>query len=339
MQSVPHSNILYKNLAIFLLRSSTIAEYNYVHHGGLVQSDGALFQTGSPNIAGTVIRYNWVHDHIAFNWGGNGIRGDDQTRGLTVHHNVVWNCRYKGIIVKGDNNKVYNNTCFDNDEIDILIPRRAEPFKAWAKQWPLLDKQNQNTRTINNCAPVISGLFTGEIRRGGKMELPSGEVADNYQGSAPMLMGPANFDFRPREGSPLTDAGQVIPGITDKYKGGSPDIGAYEYGAGSYWIPGCKLPKASMPIPPNRAKNVKVNADLMWLGGYKAASHDVYFGTNRSTVTNATRNGKEYKGNQKNNIFEPGPLDACKTYYWRIDAVDKSGVARTGDVWSFEVGK
>lgn len=31
----------------------TIAEYNYVHHGGLVQSDGALFQAGSPNIAGT----------------------------------------------------------------------------------------------------------------------------------------------------------------------------------------------------------------------------------------------------------------------------------------------
>lgn len=320
-------------------RGRMIAEYNYVHHGGLVQSDGALFQTGSPNIAGTVIRYNWVHDHIAFNWGGNGIRGDDQTRGLSVHHNVVWNCRYKGIITKGDKNMVYNNTCFDNDEIDILIPRRAEPFKAWAKQWPLLEKQNQNTRTINNCAPVISGLFPGEIRRAGKIEPPFGEVANNYQGKTAKLVAPSNFDFRPREGSPLIDAGQVVSDIAEvtaeKHKGSSPDIGAYEYGDRNYWIPGCKLPKASMPIPPNRARQVKRDAEIMWLGGYGAVSHDVYFGTDRSTVANATSKGKEYKGNQKNNIFEPGPLDACKTYYWRIDAVDKSGVARAGDVWSF----
>ena len=135
------------------------------------------------------------------------------------------------------------------------------------------------------------------------------------------------------------DAGQVIPGIAnqppDRHKGSSPDIGAYEYGAGNCWIPGCKLPKASMPIPPNQAQKVKKDADLMWLDGYKAASHDVYFGTNRSAVANATRNHKEYKGNKKNNIFEPGSLGACKTYYWRIDAVDKSGVAGTGNLWSF----
>ena len=64
-----------------------------------------------------------------------------------------------------------------------------------------------------------------------------------------------DYDFRPRKGSSLIDAGEVIPGINDgqnlqfnwppsytgqnrKYVGDAPDIGAYEYGDSVYWIPG-----------------------------------------------------------------------------------------------------
>jgi len=98
-----------------------------------------------------------VHDHNAFNWGGNGIRGDDQTRNLLVHHNVVWNCREKGIIVKGDHNRVLNNTCLNNDKVDILASSRAERFKPWnPRQHPhLLKQQNANTEIANNVARVI----------------------------------------------------------------------------------------------------------------------------------------------------------------------------------------
>lgn len=35
--------------------------------------------------------------------------------------------------------------------------------------------------------------------------------------------------------------------------------------------------------------------------------------------------------------MKTGPLDARKTYYWRIDTVDESGAAGAGDVWSFTV--
>ena len=82
----------------------SVCEYNYVHHGGLVQSDGGLIQCHGVRLDGTVIRYNWVHDHNAFNWGGIGIRGDDLTRNLIVHHNVAWRCNAKGIMIKGDHN-------------------------------------------------------------------------------------------------------------------------------------------------------------------------------------------------------------------------------------------
>jgi len=217
-------------------KGPSLAEYNYIHHAGLVQSDGSLIQSHGIQLAGTVIRYNWVHDHNAFNWGGNGIRGDDLTRNLLVHHNVVWNCREKGIIVKGDNNRVLNNTCLYNDKIDIIAPSRAEPFKPWApRQHPhLLDKQNVHTHIANNCASLITGTFSWQ-----KIEAPPlGRMENNYRGSNLMLVDPAGRDFRPQAGSPLVDTAKPIAGITDGYKGRAPDVGAYESG-GKRWLPGC----------------------------------------------------------------------------------------------------
>jgi len=214
----------------------SIVEYNHIYNAGLLQSDGGLIQCHGINLNNTVIRYNWVHDHNAFNWGGIGIRGDDLTRNLLVHHNVVWNCREKGIIAKGDKNRVFNNTCLNNPMIDILAPSGAEPFKPFRpKQHPhLLDKQNANTTIANNYAPVISGTLKWQKAKAP----PLGRMESNYQGEHPMLIDPAGRDFRPAPDSPLIDAGKFITPITDGYRGKTPDIGAYESGA-QCWLPGC----------------------------------------------------------------------------------------------------
>jgi len=56
-----------------------------------------------------------------------------------------------------------------------------------------------------------------------------------------LLEDPDNYDFRPKVGSLLIDAGVAIPGITDGFTGTAPDIGAYERGdnwkAGTTWQP------------------------------------------------------------------------------------------------------
>jgi len=235
-----------RNCTIFNMGSSegltvsghgpSIVEHNHIYNAGLLQSDGGLIQCHGINLNNTVIRYNWVHDHNAFNWGGNGIRGDDLTRNLLVHHNVVWNCREKGIIVKGDHNRVFNNMCLNNPKIDILAPSRAEPFKPFRpKQHPyLLDKQNANTIIANNYAKVISGTFKWQKTKAP----PLGRMESNYQGEHPMLIDPVGRDFRPAPGSPLIDAGKLIAQTTDGYRGKAPDIGAYESGA-QRWLPGC----------------------------------------------------------------------------------------------------
>lgn len=217
-------------------------KYNHFHHAALVSKDCAIIQTGNPEITGSVIHHNWVHDCFATGdhpgglKGGLGIRGDDQTRGLTVHHNVVWNCGRDGIIVKGDSNRVFHNTVFNigSNNLEgnyISLHTEPEPYKPWRKQAPLLEIQNLNSIVINNAAFNIVG------DRERNPFTPTENMIANYLGKDLKLKDPIHSDFSPIPGSPLIDAGIVIQGFTENYQGKNPDIGAYEYGD-TYWKPG-----------------------------------------------------------------------------------------------------
>ncbi len=213
-----------------------VIEYNHTCHGGLACKDVALIYTGLPTCAGGIVRYNWVHGCRTEEGGGLGIRGDDQTRRLTVHHNVVWDCARDGIIVKGDTNVVCNNTVFNIGSSNrtgnfVNLPTTPEPRKYWRDQWPLLDKQNLHSVIANNAALTITGDNKGTPYAFAQ------NMANNYQGKDLLLMDPAHFDFRPQAPSPLVDAGKVLAGITDGFLGKAPDIGAYESG-GSPWRAG-----------------------------------------------------------------------------------------------------
>jgi len=226
----------------FIGQGGYVVEYNHVYNGGLCCKDVALVYTGGPWVAGSVVRYNWVHGcytegrHADGLRGGLGIRGDDQTRGLTVHHNVVWDCGRDGIIVKGDNNRVYNNTVLNigtkaRPGNYVNLHTAPEPKKWWRKQHPLLKVQNANSEVFNNAALTVT-------RDNRKRPFPAGRNnSNNFRGRELMLAGPGKLDFRPRAGSPLIDAGKVIPGFTDGYKGKAPDVGAYEHG-GEFWKAG-----------------------------------------------------------------------------------------------------
>ena len=173
-----------------------------------------------------------------------------------------------------------------------------------------------------------------------------------------------DYDFRPRKGSQLIDAGVVIVGVNDgtdptvqldeifpdpvadpdwktnplphnvdllysgqnrPYVGEAPDIGAYEYGDTVYWIPGYRYPHPSVPIPGDGAINVPIDYSLVWNWPYKKD----YVGTTATvTVTGPGINRTETFTYPENVFFETFLPDSTYTWSVTVDGV-------SGGEWSF----
>jgi hypothetical protein len=79
---------------------------------------------------------------------------------------------------------------------------------------------------------------------------------------------------------------------------------------------------------------------LSWTKGDNASQHDVYFGTDKTAVENATTSSPEYKPPRLavgTTSYNPGVLELDTRYYWRIDEVNASGDPQwKGLVWDFK---
>jgi hypothetical protein len=95
------------------------------------------------------------------------------------------------------------------------------------------------------------------------------------------------------------------------------------------------------PKPANRAlTDVELAVPLSWSPGDKAAQHDVYLGTDRTAVVNATTASTGvYRGRQAITSYTPaeGLQWGGGPYYWRIDEYNNDATISTGRVWSFTV--
>ena len=159
------------------------------------------------------------------------------------------------------------------------------------------------------------------------------------------LRDPKNYDFRPKKGSPLVDSGSLvkkteIPSEDTNFKeldyiGKAPDIGAYEFDAPRYWIPGRKESAASSPVPKNGGIDVPLDADLMFLEAYKSNHHQILLGESPDSLKRIAS-----IKDLKTNIVTPKKLKPQTTYYWRVDAYTPSAekTIQTGDIWSFSTG-
>ena len=102
------------------------------------------------------------------------------------------------------------------------------------------------------------------------------------------------------------------------------ELEVFEAGGQPEDLPG----PAGVPNPPDGADSAGLDADLSWAAGALAESHDVYFGTAAPLDPGA------FQGNLPAASFDPGPLAADTTYYWRVDEVNAEGTVR-GCTWSF----
>ena len=94
------------------------------------------------------------------------------------------------------------------------------------------------------------------------------------------------------------------------------------------------------PNPSYGAVNVSHTQALSWVAGDDAASHEVYFGTDKDAVRNATTSSPEYKGpvDLGAETYDPGMLEWNTDYYWRIDEVNDANANSPwkGNVWTFK---
>ncbi len=90
------------------------------------------------------------------------------------------------------------------------------------------------------------------------------------------------------------------------------------------------------PQPANGAADVQMTATPSWTAADNAASHELYFGTDKDAVKNATTASPEYIGPKALGAesYDPGKLDWDAGYYWRVDEVYPTNTVK-GLVWSF----
>eukprot|EP00794_Sanderia_malayensis_P003512 gene3512-4013_t len=305
------------------LRSRIELNHVYKQCWGIIMNDGSGIHLTVPKQPGSLALQNWVHSSPKY-----GLRFDGEPPKIgengTFTKNVVFKCN--GLMVKGDNHKVYNNLAFDKQNGKDSDKQGAGctlcVLKYVRKNPGMI---NNDTVVIANVADVANGGRTGKVTWPLAGKVHKRNVFGNVRNE---LMDPDNFDFRPRSGSKYIPLG----------------AGPYTYDPKMivYWIPGRQMYKASSPVPPNQGQNVKAanrNA-LMWLNAIGASSHDVYFGDDYKKVHDAVgKIGKEYLGSttteEQNVIYLKSRLGGKQSYYWRVDAIVPSVGLYKGDVWTF----
>ncbi|MHC5053778.1 MAG: hypothetical protein ACYTKD_03555 [Planctomycetota bacterium] len=331
-------------------------ELNHISDCGHLQNDGGQFQTSPGGQQGVIYRHNWSHDSNKY-----AIRFDgDVTKGMkpgvdpdtiakggkygNIVANVAWNTN-RTIYVKGNYHRVVGNTSFNHWMADIVV-RGFKDKTGW---------ENSRTITLNNCTTYLSASRSEMVP---KAHPVPGTVSHNRSGRniRGFLRDPDNLDFRPKTGSAVVDAARGLRDVDFRMPGAKTptqdigqlllfpkvgrvrDIGAYEFGATYYWIPGRKLPRASTPVPPDGAGAVKADADLMWLEGLGARAHRVFFGSDERAVAGARKGSPEFMVElpATTNIFTPRERPAeGVTYFWRVDVVREGGAVINGEVWRF----
>lgn len=107
------------------------------------------------------------------------------------------------------------------------------------------------------------------------------------------------------------------------------DIELEAFGSGA--PPGDPPGPASNPTPVHGSNGQPTDSLLSWTGGSGAVWHDVYFGTNNPPQD------EDYRTSLMTTSFDPGPLTANTTYYWRINEGGEGGFT-PGTTWMFTTG-
>ena len=341
--------------------NGAVVELNHIYDMSNLQHDGSAINVGTRDQRNTRVAYNWVHDTnrqgVRFDYHGTGIyRDDGKIYGDGVYqNNVTWNTRPNEI--KGDRHLILNNTVINSsrypnpfkEEVTISL----QGFKALHDiEGNMNSLIRNNIGTIRNRSWNLGKLIWNRKGKDGykipRADVIPGKAEKNITepgSSWKYLRDPENFDFRPKAGSPLVDAGlrtteSDLPSVDSNFDfhrivGKAPDVGAYEFGDKRYWIPGRQESIATMPIPKDNGIDVQLDADLMFLEAYETKMHRIMIGLAEDKLESL-----KITKDLKTNIVSLPTLKPKTTYYWRVDAYDDHRKDwKIGSLWSFTTKK
>ena len=198
--------------------------YNDVAASQKINADSGMFYVvGNSNLKNTEIHHNWFHDATAPSYSHEpgkpgkaaGIYLDNNSKGYSVHHNVVWNVSWSGYQVN------WNNTYLDFFHNTIWNAERA--MDSWVNGY-----SQENNRVYNNFAN------TGDWHTETASDF---DIKNNIIANITPFENPENKDFMPKSGSELIDTARIISDFELPFFGNAPDVGAYELG-GTKWTAG-----------------------------------------------------------------------------------------------------
>ncbi|PXY43747.1 T9SS type A sorting domain-containing protein [Flavobacterium hydrophilum] len=98
--------------------------------------------------------------------------------------------------------------------------------------------------------------------------------------------------------------------------------------------------QATNPSPKNNNEHVELSSGgttLSWTPAINAVSHNIYFGTDLTSIETAGVSSPEFKGNQPkvNASYQVNGLYTGETYYWRVDEILANNEIIKGNIWRF----
>jgi hypothetical protein len=139
--------------------------------------------------------------------------------------------------------------------------------------------------------------------------------------------------------------GGMDQGTTAGWKGMIDDVRVYDFALTAQDITQAMRGESDVAWDPSPATGSTVDMKnalpLRWKPGENAVQHDVYFGTNRDAVDNASASDTTgvYRGRQTDTTYTPpeGAQWASGPYYWRIDEYNTDKTITGGRLWQFMV--
>jgi hypothetical protein len=214
------------------------------------------------------------------------------------------------------------------DEVNDADPNSPWKGKVWSFSIP--PQTAYNPDPADGAESVDPNTPTLSWTPGFRAVLHTPYLGDDYD-EVNNAVGGIPLGFTTYRSGPL-ELEKVYYWRVDEFDG----FGTYKGDIWSFTTPGA----VGSPNPAYDATNVGMNAILSWTPSTSAASHQLYFGTDKEAVRTAGPGSPEDKGSKALGAesYDPGLLDAETTYYWRVDEVDAQGNTLKGPIWIFTTG-